>query len=309
MDTNIGNSEIKKNKRSKLSTTLIIFLIITTFFTLSYFLFSAPINNINEGKVVIHISSDDTLNSIADNLKKERIIRYDFPLKLFVSLFNSDKEIDRGDYLLNRNIPVFVVAWHIANSEHNVNPLKITLREGLTNQEMSKIFNRKFKNFNQGLFLKEAKKEQGYLFPDTYFFYQMDTVNEILNKLSNNFNEQISPLARSISLSGKKLSAIIIMASIIEKEASGKKDASMISGILWKRIKLGIPLQVDADKYTYKNKGLPLSPICNPGLSSIKAALFPVASPYLYYLHDKNGMVHFARNFSEHKKNINRYLR
>jgi UPF0755 protein len=121
------------------------------------------------------------------------------------------------------------------------------------------------------------------------------------------------------------------MASIIEKEAKGEEDRYFISGILWKRISKGIPLQVDAPFLyilgkesseltradlainspfnTYKNKGLTPSPIGNPGLESIKAAIKPKDSPYLYYLHDSDGNIHYAKTYTEHLKNINKYLK
>lgn len=99
------------------------------------------------------------------------------------------------------------------------------------------------------------------------------------------------------------------MASILEGEAKGKEDIGLISGILWKRISLGMPLQVDVDRSTYEKKGFPVAPLNNPGLMSINASLNPIASKYLYYLHDKNGKVHYATSYEEHKRNINNYLK
>ena len=99
------------------------------------------------------------------------------------------------------------------------------------------------------------------------------------------------------------------MASIIEREAKGDSDRGYISGILWNRINKNMPLQVDAALKTYKTKGLPEQPICNPGLEAIKAAIHPVLSNYLYYLHDKNGVIHYAKTFEEHKKNKLKYLK
>ena len=99
------------------------------------------------------------------------------------------------------------------------------------------------------------------------------------------------------------------MASIIERESKGDVDRGYISGILWRRISLGMPLQVDSDLDTYKNKGLPDAPICSPGLKSIEAAIHPKESSYLYYLHDKEGNIHYARTFEEHKLNKIKYLK
>ena len=98
------------------------------------------------------------------------------------------------------------------------------------------------------------------------------------------------------------------MASVIEREAKGDIDRELISGILWKRIAMNMPLQVDASPETYKTKGLPRSPISNPGLAAIKAAVYPKNSSYLYYLHDKSGIIHYAENLSEHNKNARKYL-
>ena len=142
---------------------------------------------------------------------------------------------------------------------------------------------------------------------------------------------QFEKKIKDVELGGKSLEEIIIMASIIEKEASGDDDRKLISGILWKRQSIGMALQVDATfKYilgkesrdltvadlkvdspfnTYTNKGLPPSPICNPGLKSIMAALEPETSPYIYYLHSSDGNVYFAKNFEEHKKNKANYLK
>jgi UPF0755 protein len=93
----------------------------------------------------------------------------------------------------------------------------------------------------------------------------------------------------------------------------GNGDREIISGILWRRLANGMPLQVDADPDTYKTKGLPANPICNPGLDSIKAAIYVLKMhnlpPYLYYLHDKNGTIHYAKTFAEHNANIKKYLR
>jgi UPF0755 protein len=120
------------------------------------------------------------------------------------------------------------------------------------------------------------------------------------------------------------------MASIIERETRTAEDRRLVSGILWKRISIGMPLQVDATfeyytKYntytvtkqvmredspynTYTNKGLPPTPIANPGLDSIIAALKPTASPYLYYLTGRDGKMYYATDFAGHKKNRRLYL-
>lgn len=268
--------------------------------------FSAPYSRVSK---TIHVSNNDSLSDIANDLKTEKIIRNKLVFKSFFYLFGSDRNIQKGDFLFKKNTPVYIVALNLSRGKHNIEAIKITLREGLTNIEMADILSKKLANFNKELFLKDQRVNQGYMFPDTYLFYPLTSTEEVIESLNNNFKKRISSLNSSIQSSGKSLSDIIIMASIIEKEAKGEKDASIISGILWKRIKLGMPLQVDVDLSTYRNKGLPSKPINNPGLISIKASANPELSPYLYYLHDKNRVVHFAKNYEEHKLNINKYLR
>jgi len=145
-----------------------------------------------------------------------------------------------------------------------------------------------------------------------------DVITGILDNYSRSVidrvrNKKILLLKPAIALSKKSEKEIITMASLIEREGKGEirgqTDRVFISGILWKRLSMNMPLQVDAAPSTYKSRGLPEAPIANPGLESIKAALYPKSSPYLYYLHDKNGLIHYAKSFSEHRQNILKYLK
>ena len=185
----------------------------------------------------------------------------------------------------------------------------MTIPEGFDVSDISKTFSLKLTNFNSDKFLTEATAKEGYLFPDTYFFLTTDNEEDVMESMSNNFEKKIAPILPQITSSGKTEKDIITMASIIEKESKGDIDRGFISGILWKRIALGVPLQVDADLNTYKTRGLPKNPICNPGIKAIEAAIYPKNSPYLYYLHDKEGNIHYAKTFAEHLLNKQKYLR
>ncbi|HUC89060.1 MAG TPA: endolytic transglycosylase MltG [Candidatus Paceibacterota bacterium] len=271
-----------------------------------YSLISAPIGS---NPTTIHISPKESLHAISNDLKDKNIIRSKTLLQLLAELFKSDRQIPWGDYYFNKNSPLFKVAWDLAHGMHNVNPIKITIREGLTNGEISDLLSKNIAGFNKEEFDKNAAAKQGYLFPDTYFFFSLSTTDEIISVLSDNFDKQTAKLRQDVLNSKHSLNDIITMASILEHEASSESDMKIISGILWKRLSLGMPLQVDAAPITYKILGLPSEPIANPGLMSISASLYPVDSPYLYYLYDKNGMIHFAKTFQEHKINIAKYLK
>lgn len=283
---------------------LIVLLGVSFLLLVLYYLLFIPFNKKDN---IIHISMNQSINSVSKSLEAENIVRDDLVLKFFIKVFKKGKGIIPGDYLIEKNSPVWIVAWQISRGHHNIEALKITIREGLNNEQIADLFESQLVNFDKELFLSFSYDKQGYLFPDTYFFFSMETTEEIIKKLSDNFYYRTKDLP--FNLSNKKLSDIIIMASILEGEASGKEDIGIISGILWKRVSMGMPLQVDVEKSTYENKGLPQRPLNNPGLLSIRSALLPISSSYLYYIHDKNGLVHYAKTFEEHKKNIEIYLK
>ena len=146
-----------------------------------------------------------------------------------------------------------------------------------------------------------------------------------------NFNKKIESWSGAIETSKHSLRDIIIMASILEREAATSEDMALVSGVLWNRISKGMPLQVDAtfmyllgrksselttadlkikSAYnTYTNKGLPAGPIGNPGITAIRAAIHPTATSNMYYLSDKDGVMHYAKTFNEHIANKAKYLR
>lgn len=184
---------------------------------------------------------------------------------------------------------------------------------------------------------------EGYLFPDTYRIYrefpaeflngedkEIAVAKHIIKKMLDNFDKKLSAdLRAEIAKQKKNIFEILTMASIIEKEARGE-DMAMAADIFWRRIDEGIALQSDATvnyatgKYetqpslddlkinspynTYKYRGLPEGPIGNPGLAAIRAAIYPKANDYWYFLHTKDGQTIYSRNFEEHKANKVKYL-
>jgi UPF0755 protein len=210
-----------------------------------------------------------------------------------------------NDYLRGR-IQAHIDAWlgRVKLAENII----VTFPEGSTNEEMADVLGEKIPNFDKNLFLEKTKNMQGYLFPDTYFFWKLTTVDDAISTMQKIFDKKLLPL---ITNSNSKYSEkqIIIMASLVQKEANGKEDSASIAGILWKRFESGMALQVDAAPITYKERGLPNAPINNPGIVAVTATLHPLTTPYLYYLHDKSGMIHFAKTYAEHQKNIKEYLK
>jgi len=287
-------------EKNKKTINVIVFFVVCSIFISIFYLFT-PFNNKD---AVLHIERGESLTEIKNDLYEHGVINNKNAFYFFVKVFGSNK-IKEGDYIFYRKTPVYKVAWQITKGIHNIEPIKITFREGIDREEMANILADKLAGFRKDIFMSSTLDKEGYLFPDTYFFFPLDSSEEIIKKMNDNFNKKI----KNVNLNEKDLKEVIIMASILEGEASGENDAITISGILWKRLKIGMPLQVDTDKITYKEKGLPNKPLNNPGLSFIKAAAQPSVSDYLYYLHDKDGNVHYAKSFEEHKININKYLK
>ncbi|MFA7191824.1 MAG: endolytic transglycosylase MltG [Candidatus Paceibacterota bacterium] len=290
--------------KSKIRAYIIICLIFVFTFTL-FSLISAPFGYI---PTIVHINRGANLKSITEEFKDKKIVRSASMLQTFVLLFQSGKAIPVGDYYFNGE-PVWRVGYMLARGDHHIVPIRVTFPEGLTNEEMANVLSKKIPSFDTEEFIRITNGQQGYLFPDTYFFYPKTTPDEVVESLQSNFSKKIKTVESEIEKSGYTKKQILTMASILEGEARGENDIDMISGILWKRLKSGMLLQVDVDRGTYSKKGLPASPISNPGMSAIKSALNPVSSSYLYYLHDKEGQVHYAVTYTEHKNNIKKYLK
>jgi len=301
----------------------IIMLLLFYMFTLS-----AP-KTFPAGKLV-EIEEGMTLSDVSKYLKNSSFIRSELLFEMFATLFAGDGGVLYGEYFFNKPLSSFGIARKVTKGEFGLDSINIRVSEGSTIYDIANLFEKYFPDFDSVNFLKFTQGKEGYLFPDTYSFLPNVKASQVIREMENNFNRRINEIKEEITDFGKPIEDIIIMASIIEKEARTEESRRMISGILWKRIKIGMPLQVDAvfpyingkNTYTltledlkidspyntYKYKGLPIGPIANPGLNSIKAAVTPIESPYLYYLSDKSGNMHYAEDFEEHKKNKRLYL-
>lgn len=304
------NTEVKKPKKIYWKFFLVFVIIIFSFFGYLYTKFSAP-KDFKLGEIFI-VKEGSSLRSLSKDLEEEGFIKSRVLFESFVIFFGGEKRISGGDYIFKEKYNVLQLAEKFSKGEKGLSRVKITIPEGYDIQEMAEIFEIKLHNFNKENFLNKTEEKEGYLFPDTYFFLSSDNEDRVIKTMSDNFIKKTSSVFSSFnSLPDKenKIKEIIIMASLVEGEANGDEDRDIISGILWKRIEIGMPLQVDVAPITYKQKGLPNSPISNPGLASIKAALYPKSSSYLYYIHDKEGNTHFGSNFKEHRENIEKYLK
>lgn len=280
---------------------------------------------------IVTIPRGTTTGEAAELLAASHIIRSASVFEFIISTVYFGSPVIAGDFQFDEKLDVLGVAERMTGGTFGAAAAKITIPEGSTNADIIRIITTKIPSFNGDEFIAKAKSNEGFLFPATYLVFKSITPDEFIKKLSAEYDKRIAPLRESITASGHTEKQIITMASILEKEARDADEAKVISGILWKRLKNNQALQVDATigyvtgktsaqltmtdlqkdgpYNTYTRRGLPAGPIGNPGIAMITAAIHPEDSPYNFYLHDKNGGIHYAKTYSEHLANKAKYLK
>jgi UPF0755 protein len=247
-------------------------------------------------------------------------------------LLGGQKRVIAGDYYFPKPASVFRVAWVLHKGEFGLIAIKTTIPEGLSSYEIADILEKNLPNFNSNEFLTQVDKDgvEGFLFPDTYFFMPNAKASDVILTMRENFARQIKEYEADIAKFQKPINEVVTMASLLEGEGKDLPSKRIISDILWRRIRKEMPLQIDAPfKYyngknsytltkddlaedhpynTYLNKGLPPTPINNPGIDSIRAAITPTPNQYWYFLSDKKGNTYYAVDFEGHKRNRGLYL-
>lgn len=287
--------------------------------------------------VQITVESGQGAQSIARELSRAGVVTSESIAQHLIVSEGGERKIQAGLYIFSKPMNVFAVARKIVKGDYGYVPVKITIPEGSNSRKIAEIVNLKFPDIATSTFESFAIKKEGYLFPETYFFYPKATSTEILARIELQFNKTISnptlvtEIERASSTLGLSLDQILTVASILEEEVQTTEDRKIVADLIYRRMKLGMPLQVDAtlayvtgktsaeltlkdlrsdNPYnTYTNKGLPPTPISNPGLDAIEAALNPTPNEYLFYLSDKDGITHFSKTHEEHVKLKAKYLR
>ena len=261
-----------------------------------------PVHFNSQEEIIFSIEKGEGSRDIALNLEKQGLISWSPIFRFYVLTIGVSVNLQAGEYSLSSamNIPEMVEKF----AKGEVITIKVTIPEGFTAEQIKE----KLKQFSniQDSELASLNGREGYLFPDTYHFSYNADLEEILNTIEQNFNRKITAdLKEEIESQGKSLEQIIIMASLLEKELRNKEEKELASGILWKRLRVGMALQVDVTPWTYENPGLPEAPICNPGLESIVSAVYPEESQFWYYLSTPEGETIFSKTLEEH--NIAKY--
>ncbi len=283
-------------------------------------------------ETIVTIPDGYSVRETSRLLQEQKVIASSLAFEILARLTESSVQAGRYQFVVG-NHSLSSVLKRISESDYGDAYITITIPEGSNIREIAEIVGRNNElGITKEKFLEASKGLEGYLFPDTYYFVPGDNEQKVVNKLRENFQEKIQKYESAIEASPYSLEEIIIMASILEREATGdQNEMQTVSGILWKRVREGIRLQVDApfmyeigktssqltmkdlsssSPYnTYRNTGLTPTPIGNPGIEAIYAAFNPIETPYYFYLHDLNGGIHYAEDFDGHIVNKNRYLK
>jgi UPF0755 protein len=267
-------------------------------------------------------------------LEDAGVIRSALAYKIYTVLIHDGKGIQAGQYLFAAPQSVVRIAYRTAYGLQVFSNINVTIFEGATSRDITKSVGEAIPDISTTTLYTLAKQNEGKLFPDTYFFYQNTTAQQVVDEMKANFNVQIQKIATSTAAfeasTSYSFNDIVTMASIVEKEATTMRDRQIIAGILWKRLADNYPLQVDPPFYyfldktsseltladlatdspynLYKHKGLPPTPIDNPGIDALYATMHPINTKYWYYLSDRSGVMHYATTYDAHLKNKDKYL-
>lgn len=279
---------------------------------------------------LVEVPSEGGTPAIASALVAQNVIRSERAFTVAARLSGAHTGLQAGTYNFSEPLGTLGVLRRIAAGQFGIEQVRVTIPEGYTVREIADTLALELPGFNRDAFLTLASTSEGYLFPETYFFMPGDAEEDIIVRMRAQFSAEITPITTQILSSGRSMEDIVIMASLLEREAVTLEDKRIIAGILWERIDIDMPLQVDAvfayilgvkshhpsfedlemdSPYnTYENTGLPPTPIANPGLNALTAAVTPIQTDYLFYLTGRDGNMYYARTFDEHRENRRLYL-
>ena len=313
-------------KYAVLSCTVLFLVIVIVFYNYISFI-TTPVTLQEE--VFLTIEPGSSAISIASLLYQSDVITSELFFKLYLRVSDTSSSLKAGKYLFSEpKTPIQVIEKLMDGAVVN-EAVTITFVEGQRVRSFAGLAEQRLDDFSKEIFIDIAEHYEGRLFPDTYFLRPATTEQELLEILKNRFNEKVAEVIQEDFF--LTFDEVIILASILEREANSDESKRMVSGVLQNRLKINMPLQADASiEYvlekplgellpedlridspynTYLNTGLPPTPIGNPGLVAINAVYNPIESDYFFYITGRDGNFYYAVDFDEHRRNISRYLR
>ena len=291
--------------------------------------FSAPQGSALNERFVVSIS--DTQTQIVSNLKTQGFIKSEWGFGEVLKIKGWENKIQPGAYQVSKNMDAWQLAVVLTKQPYQK---WVVIPEGLRKEQVADILQQQLNlsDSEKQNFLNDAK--EGYLFPDTYLLDSDYTGQQIAERMMTQFNTKAADVFNSATKANIRNDTLVILASLIQREAANDQEMPTIAGVMWNRLTQNMPLQIDASvQYvlgkegdwwpkitpadyqidspynTYTNKGKPVAPICSPGLAAMNAVVNYQDSNYLYYLHDSQGQIHLAKTYQEQLDNINKYLK
>lgn len=259
------------------------------------------------------VNENESLKSVSERLKTEGYITSSLLFRAGLSFLGKDRVLQLGGYAFPQPLPLLGVVATFVDGHPSSPLLSVTIPEGSTSFEVAVIIAKAIPALSVETFTKiiNEYKANGKLFPSTYFLLPSYKEEDIVKLMLSTFTKKVEPTIDPSEIHAPLTSVndVLVLASILEGEAKTSEDMKVVAGILLARLSKGMMLQVDAAKETYKQKGLPSTPINNPGLVAIDAVLHPTRSSYLFYITGNDGKMYYAKTFEEHKKNIKKYLK
>ena len=291
------------------------------------------------------IPKGSTVRSISKILKDENMIKDSFVFQLYCKLKEKSDKIKAGKYSISNSMKIPEIVEVIVSGKALIDTVKFTIPEGYNQaqivEKLSSLGVVSHENIQNALDVEmygydfigqipeREKKLEGYLFPDTYEIYKDTTAEAIIDKLLERFDtvftDEYRNRAKELDMT---IDQVIILASIIEREAKLDSERKTISAVFQNRLKKNMMLQscatvqyllkepkevltykdleIESPYNTYKYAGLPPGPIASPGIKAIEAALYPEDVDYLYFFAKDDGSHIFSRTYNEHINAQNR---
>lgn len=284
------------------------------------------------------IPRGQSVSAVADNLAEANLIKSPWAFRFAVWQQNLTGKIQAGSFLVSPGMDVFGIARRLTEGTDDV---WVTIQEGWRAEQIGQYLESELSQFdtNSTAFTSECLTAEGFLFPETYLVPRGYDTKQMCDLLKAQYGEVFTFDLREQATANTGLNdeQVVILASIVQREAKDPEQMRHVAGILLNRLEIGMALQVDAtlqyakgydpvketwwptptaaDKEvdspynTYLNQGLPPAPISNPGLDALMAVVNPLESDELYYLHAPDGSMYYAETYEGHQANIDRYLR
>lgn len=279
----------------------------------------------------IEIEPGTSISAITKQLESQRVVKSALLLYVVLLTQYEPENIKASTYYLEAPLSVLAVADMLVRGDFNANLISFTHIEGERASHVAENAALLLTDFDAAEFTMLASTSEGRLFPETYRIPKDFTEQELLNLMLETYEKNIAPLRNDFKLVDLNETEVVILASIIEREANSGESMKIVSGILQNRLRIGMGLQVDAsieyilDKplkeltaddlkmdtlyNTYLYRGLTPTAIGNPGLDALKAVLEPTPSEYMFYITGDDGNFYYAKTFDDHKVNIARHLK